>query len=115
VARKYERHSLEFKKEAVARMKVCDSTKSLAKELGINRRLLYRWREELGGQVSCDPAEINPAVIGQLRLVVARLKEALTEETLKARFFSDALQRVEARRSHSSSSGATPCTTKSEQ
>ena len=115
MARKYQRHSLEFKKQAVARMKVCESTQSLAKELGIQRRLLYRWRDELGGRPPRDPAEVNPAVVGQLRQEVAHLKEALAEETIKARLFSGALQKVEGRRRSSKESGATASTTKSEQ
>ena len=115
MARKYRRHSLEFKQQAVARMKVCDSTKRLAKELDIQRRMLYKWRDELEGRSPRDPAEANPAVVGQLRQELARLKEVLADETMKARFFSDALQRVEARRRSSAKSGATPSTTKSEQ
>jgi len=115
VARRYRKYTLTFKKQAVARMKMCDSTKTLAKELDIQRRLLYRWRDELEGRLPRDPEEVNPAVVGQLRQEIVRLKGALADEAVKARFFSDALQRVEARRRSSKESGATPSTTKSEQ
>lgn len=40
-------HSKEFKLEAVRRMEGCRNVSALAKELGIGRKFLYRWREQL--------------------------------------------------------------------
>lgn len=41
----------EFKREAVTRMKTCDSVSALALELGVRRNLLYKWSKllEAGG------------------------------------------------------------------
>lgn len=40
-------YSKEFKLEAVGRMKTCKSIAGLAAELGVARRFLYKWREQL--------------------------------------------------------------------
>ena len=40
-------YSKEFKVEAVRRMKTCNTISGLSKELGVGRRFLYKWREQL--------------------------------------------------------------------
>lgn len=40
-------HSNEFKHNAVARMKTCDSVSALALELGVRRNQLYKWAKLL--------------------------------------------------------------------
>jgi transposase-like protein len=40
-----------FRQYAVARLKQCDNIVALSKELGVHRRLLYTWRDQL------EPAE----------------------------------------------------------
>jgi transposase len=40
-------YSKEFKLEAVRRMKTYETISSLAAELGVARRFLYKWREQL--------------------------------------------------------------------
>lgn len=40
-------YSKEFKLEAVRRMKTCKTIAGLAAELGVGRRFLYKWREQL--------------------------------------------------------------------
>lgn len=37
----YQRHTPEFRKMAVERLKSCDNVLALAEELGVHRRLLY--------------------------------------------------------------------------
>src|SRR5689334_11537717 len=41
------RYPLEFKKMAVEQLKMCDNVVALAEELGVHRRMLYRWHDEL--------------------------------------------------------------------
>jgi transposase-like protein len=48
------RHPLEFRQMAVERMKRCENIVALSEELGVSRRLLYRWRDQL------DPIEGRP-------------------------------------------------------
>jgi transposase-like protein len=49
--RRVGRYPNEFRRMCVERMKQCDDIVALAAELGIHRRLLYRWRDQL------DPVE----------------------------------------------------------
>jgi hypothetical protein len=40
------RHSNDFRRMAVERFNSCENIVALAKKLGIQRRLLYKWRED---------------------------------------------------------------------
>ncbi len=42
-----QKYTNEFKQEAVARMKTCDSVTALALELGVRRNQLYKWQKHL--------------------------------------------------------------------
>ena len=74
------RHTNEFKLMCVERMKQCDDIGALAKELGIHRRMLYRWRDQLEpvdrGEGTHNSREAT------LRQEVSRLKQALADKTL---------------------------------
>jgi transposase-like protein len=98
-----------FQLMALERMKNCESVSALAKELGIDRTVLYHWKNHLkaieGG------AADSP--IRELREQVRDLKRVLAEKTLEVDFFKGALQKIEARRQGSSSSGGTASTTRS--
>jgi transposase-like protein len=45
--RRVGRYSNEFRRACVERMKQCDDISALSRELDIDRRLLYRWRDQL--------------------------------------------------------------------
>jgi len=45
---KVESHTLEFKRQAVERMKTCQNIHALARELKIQRKLLYTWKYQFG-------------------------------------------------------------------
>ena len=45
--KKGQRYSNEFRREAVERMRGCDNIVRLARELGVCRRVLYNWRDQL--------------------------------------------------------------------
>ena len=100
---------------AVERLKKCDNIVALSRELGVHRRLLYRWRDQL------DPIEVLEESSPQnsrestLRKEVHQLKRLLAEKTLEVDFFKGALQKVEARRQRKESSGETASTTKSKE
>ena len=97
---------------AVARLKSCDNIVALARELGIHRRLLYKWRDQIE---PIDDGEAPPenGRERELRLQVGQFKRLVADKTLEADFFKGALQKVEARRQRSSSSGEPTSTTKS--
>jgi transposase-like protein len=94
----------------VERLKSCDNIVALAQELGLHRRLLYKWRDQLEplehGQ---EPVPSRP----ELRQQVRQLKRLLAEKTMEMDFFKGALQKIEARRQRSSNSGEKTSTTKS--
>lgn len=62
---KYERHSPEFKREALRRMESCRNVSALARELGIRRKSLYQWQEafrtkgEAGLKSRPEPADVE--------------------------------------------------------
>ncbi len=41
---KWRRHTVEFKRQVVERMKTCQNIHELARELKIERKLLYTWK-----------------------------------------------------------------------
>ena len=95
-----------FRQMAVDRLNQCENIVTLAKELGVSRRLLYTWREQLEPLESAEgqpPANSREAT---LRKEVSRLKRVLAEKVLEVDFFKGALQQVEARRQRSGKAGA---------
>ena len=106
-------YSEEFRRIAVERLNTCDSIVALAKELGVHRRMLYKWRDRLA------PPDERRATAGSphpaLRQRLNQLERVLVDKTLEVDFFKGALHKVEARRQQSGRSGATVSTTKSKQ
>ena len=111
---RWRRHSREFKRQAVKRMKACDNIRALARELDIQQKLLYVWKYELEGKPKAA-VEIDPEVRKQQKLKeeVSRLKQALADKTLEADFFRSALQRLKERRQGNAASGAPASTNRS--
>lgn len=95
-------------------MNECDNITELAKELGLTRISLYKWRKELDpDSVTIRKAVPTVSRTGELEKQVGRLKRALADKTLELDFFRGALQKVEARRRRSKSSGGKTSTTTS--
>ena len=46
---KWRRHTVEFKRQAVERMKTCENIHALARELQLERKLLYTWKHQFEG------------------------------------------------------------------
>ena len=98
---------------AVEQLKTCDNIVALSKELGVHRRLLYKWRDQ------CAPFDESAEPItgsspqATLRRKLHQLRRVLVDKTLEVDFFKGALQKVKARRQRSGSSGAKASTTKS--
>ena len=97
-----------FKLMAMERMKKCENVSELAKELGIDRTVLYHWRNHL--KMIEGGAADSP--VRELRKQVRVLKRMLAEKAMEVDFFKDALQKIEARR-QGSGSGGTASTTRS--
>jgi len=110
--RKIGKYPAAFRKMALEKMKTCKNVGELAAELGVHRVLLYKWRDQME---PIDDGDAPPANSHEreLRKEIRDLKRVLGEKTLEADFFKGALQKVEARRQSSGSSGAKASTTKS--
>ena len=107
------RYPAAFRQMAVERMKRCENIVALSEELGVSRRLLYRWRHQL------DPVEGAPEQPPEsprestLRKENHQLKRVLANKVLEVDFFKGALQKVEARHQSKGNSGETASTTES--
>jgi hypothetical protein len=108
-------YSMKFRRIAVERMKGCNNITVLAKELGVERKSMYLWREQLDPEsvVSRKPGPPAKSREVALEQEVSGLKRVLAEKTLELDFFKGALQKVEERRRQSKSSGGKTSTTRS--
>jgi transposase-like protein len=109
--RKYAKYTEEFRREAVAQLKETKNVRALARKLGIDKRLLYDWRER-----AADLSDQRSPANGKARAQeheLNELKRLLAEKTLEADFFRGALQKVAARRRQRAANGEKASTTKS--
>ena len=77
------RYPKAFRLMALERMKSCDNISELARELNVDRSVLYHWRDQLGGDG--DGTTIKSPMRG-LRREIRDLKRVLAEKTLEADF-----------------------------
>ena len=110
--RRVGRYPKEFRRMAVERLKTCDNVVTLSQELGVHRRLLYKWRDQFDpfGHGEEPPGNSREST---LRQEVNQLKRVLVDKALELDFFKGALQKVEARRQNSGITGEKASTTKS--
>jgi transposase-like protein len=114
---KWRRHTVAFKRQAVERMKTCENIHELARELKLQRKLLYTWKYQLEGRP--EPRHANLAITAedrkdkQLRDEITKLKSALADKTLENDFFQSALLKVKEGRRQSTEAGASAFTTSS--
>src|SRR4029078_6954427 len=109
--RKYAKYTEEFRRQAVERMKESTNLNALARELGIDKRLLSDWRER-AADLSDQRTPANRKT-RQLEQENKELKRLLAEKTLEIDFFRGALQKVAAARQPSAAAGEKASTTKS--
>jgi transposase-like protein len=107
---KWRRHTVEFKRQAVERMKTCENIEALARELKIQRKLLYTWKYQFEGHP--EPRHANLGITAEDRKEkhqrdeVAKLKSALADKALENDFFRSALLRIKEGRRPSTATGA---------
>ena len=114
---KWRRHTVEFKRQVVERMKTCENIGALARELKLERKLLYTWKYQFEGRP--EPRHANLGIAAedrkekQLREEITKLKSALADRTLEIDFFRSALLKVKEGRRRSTEAGASASTTSS--
>ena len=114
---KWRRHTVEFKRQVVERMKTCENIEALARDLKLQRKLLYTWKYQLEGRP--EPRHANLAKTAEERKEkhlldeIAKLKASLAEKTLENDFFANALLRIKEGRQQRIALGASASTTES--
>ncbi len=111
---KRKRYPRKFQRMAVKRMESCEDVGELAKELGVTRRCLYKWRSKLDWLEPGEESVRARTHEGSYRSRLTAPQRLLAEKTLEVDFFKGALQKIEARRQKSDASGETASTSKSE-
>jgi transposase len=122
-------YSKEFKLEAVRRMKTCKTISGLSKELGVGRRFLYKWREQLQTegeealarkpgqprskeQLSASAKRARAAarkkVQSPLQKRIAELERRLGAKQLEVDFFRRTFEHVRGAMQHPDDAGVTP-------
>lgn len=114
------RYSAEFKKAAVDRMATYGNVKALADELGIRRKFLYQWRDQLRrlGVAALARGPGRPkgptkkagkppaAVINPDQARIAELERLLGRKQLEVDFFMQAFEHVRGATASNTTSGA---------
>jgi transposase-like protein len=114
---KWRRHSLEFKRQAVDRMRTSPNIRELARELNIQQKLLYTWKYQFEGRP--EPRHANLGIAAEdrkekrLQAEITKLKSVLAEKTLEIDFFKSALLKIKEDRQQNTANGATASTTPS--
>ena len=120
--RKRRSFTREFKLTAVSRMAETESIVGLAEELGIERRLLYCWRDKYaaggaenlrraGRPSAASAAELNrpgePAAqsVADVQQRIAELERKIGQQQLEVDFFRAALQQVRGPRRRNGAPG----------
>ena len=116
-----------FKLALVRRMEAGESGTALAREFGIKRTILYRWRDAVrhGGEEALRDGPGRPTVVeaqamtaargpaarardlAEARCQIAELEKLVGQQQVALDFFKGALRRIEASRRPSDGSGAT--------
>jgi transposase-like protein len=110
---KRKRYSRKFQRMAVERLLTCDDVGELARELGVTRRCLYKWRTKLEVIEPGEEASRPSTHTASYRREIQKLKRLLAEKTMEVDFFKGALQKVEARRQKHGDSGERASTSRS--
>ena len=107
--KKWRRHTVEFKRQVVERMKTCENIEELAKELDLQRKLLYTWKNQFEGRP--EPRHANLGITtedrkeNRLRDEIVKLKTALADKALEIDFFKAALARIKERHQQNTATG----------
>jgi transposase-like protein len=118
--------SRDFKLELVRRLEAGESGTALARESGVKRTVLYRWRDAVreGGELALRgpgrptlaeaqamAAARGPAAearsLAEARRQIAELEKKVGQQQVALDFFKGALRRIEASRRPSEHAGAT--------
>ena len=111
------RYPVGFKQLAVGRMKAGENVSALARELDMDRSLLYIWSRQISGRPRdgepCEMPDRREQWIQELEAKIADLEGALGRKGQEVDFFGAALRTIAENRQKRSGSGETASTKKS--
>jgi len=112
------RYSTEFKQDAVSRMGQGGQTvTALAEQLGVRRKFLYLWREQLqaGGKAAFERGpgrppgskskSVSQPVVGAAELRIAELERLLGRKQVELDFFKRTFEQVRGAAANRTSDG----------
>src|SRR5262245_11194438 len=91
---KWRRHSVEFKKQAVDRMRQCDNIEALARELQIERKLLYTWKWQSAGRAEARHADLSEIAERKFAGREPAVEGSSADKVLELDFFKGAFRRI---------------------
>jgi transposase len=115
--KKSRKYSVDFKQEAVRRMAQATTIVGLANELGVRRKLLYQWRDQLqaegraglerrrGRPPGSKSETVSPPVASAAELRIAELERLLGHKQLEVDFLKRAFEQVRGAASIPTSDG----------
>ena len=110
-------YSIDFKREVVRRMAEAETIVALAKELGIRRKLLYKWRDQFraegraglerrrGRPPGSKSQTVSPPAPSAAELRIAELERLLGRKQLEVDFLRRAFEQVRGAASNRTSDG----------
>ena len=104
-----------FRQAALERMKAGQDVRALARELGVNRSPLYRWRNEALGHTPTPRPDswLQEKSEERQRRRIADLERLVARQALELDFFKGALLRTEEHRRKREQTSGKPSTRKS--
>ena len=110
--RKYDE---EFRRAALERMKSSEDVGALARDLGVNRSQIYRWRNEALGRKPMPRPDswLQEKSQERQRRRIAELERLVARQALEPDFFKGALLRIEENRRKRGQTSGKPSTSKS--
>ena len=115
MSKERKRYSAEFKLSAVSRMGEAETVAALARELGVRRKFLYLWREQLkaGGRAALERRPGRPSgpqskprpTPSAAELRVAELERLLGQKQAELEFFKRTFEHVRGAAGNRTSDG----------
>ena len=122
MSQRWRKYSPAFRARALELLKSCSNVSELARELGIRRKWLYKWRNQARAKAARTDGDTKfPAPVEAvrepeneaLRRRIADLEGLVGRQTAEIDFFRNALRRVEDRRQRKGEAGGEASTRKS--
>lgn len=109
------KYSDEFRAEALKRLEQSSNVSALARELGIRRKWLYRWRDQarLRARGVASETTVEDREKAKLERRIEELERLVGRQAAELDFFKGALRKVEARRRTRGGTGGAASTSRS--